>query len=61
MPADSPIPLAIGPLTSLAPALSGFTTESSSQECFYTNNLAYTGEEKPRHKVRAKQVRQGCP
>jgi hypothetical protein len=61
MPADSPIPLASGPLTSLAPALSGFTTESSNQECYYTNTLVFTGEEKPRHKVHAKQVRQGCP
>jgi hypothetical protein len=61
VPADSPIPLASGPLTSLAPALSGFTTGSSNQECFYTNTLAFTGEEKPRHKVHTKQVRQGCP
>ena len=60
IPADSPIPLPSGPLTSLAPALSGFTTETN-QECYDTNTLAYTGEEKPRHKVHAKQVRQGCP
>jgi hypothetical protein len=60
MPADSPIPLLAGPLTSLAPALGGFTTELN-QACFYTNNLAYTGEEKPRHKLHLKQVKQGCP
>jgi len=60
IPADSPIALPSGPLTSLAPALNGFTTEPN-QACFYTNTLAYTGEEKPRHRVHAKQVKQGCP
>jgi hypothetical protein len=61
MPADSPIPLSSGPLTSLAPALSGFTTVAPNQACYYTNNLAYTDEERPRKRVHTKQVHQGCP
>jgi hypothetical protein len=61
MPANSPIPLSSGPLTRLAPALSGFTTVEPNQECYFTNNLAYTGEETPRHKLHLRQVKQGCP
>jgi hypothetical protein len=61
MPADSPIPPSSVPLTNLAPALSGFTTLAPNQQCYFTNNLAYTGEEKPRHKLHLRQVKQGCP
>jgi hypothetical protein len=61
MPATSPIPLPSGALSHLAPALGGFTTVAPNQECYYTNSLAYTGEETPRHKLHLRQVKQGCP
>jgi hypothetical protein len=59
--ADSPIPLSSEPLTRLPAALSGFTAVAPNQECYYTNSLAYTGEEEPHHRIHLRQVKQGCP
>lgn len=61
MPADSPIPLPAGALTSFAPALHGSTFKSPTQECYYTNGLAYTTEDKPRRKVNERSARTPCP
>jgi hypothetical protein len=61
VPADSPFPLASGPLTSSAPALNGFTTMSPNDVCFFTNNLAYTVEDTHKIENKSKQTRQGCP
>ncbi len=63
----SPITLPSGALTSLAPSLNGSVFQSPNDECFYTNNLAFTMlepqgalnfGEKQKH---FKQNTMGCP
>jgi hypothetical protein len=63
----SPIALPSGALTSLAPSLNGSVFQTPNDECFYTNNLAYTMLE-PKgaidfgHRVKHdKQNTMGCP